>query len=188
MAMPARVRGLLWFATVCILLGGCAHSPARESSATTAPGGSDLPHAHREHRPYSDQNLPPRRGGDFVVKELLLSRDVRDADGQVLHPDEPGLEFWAEEVRTCVRRSSHHRELVGWDDWRAKGTDGRVYPARPAGAHPLPTPTYPFRKVLAPGQCVTGWWLIPVPKLPGGPTAIQFAPGGRTLIDWPTLR
>jgi hypothetical protein len=158
-------------------------------SAVPTPAASDVAKAHKQHRPYSDQNPRPRRAGDFDIKELLVTRDVRGADGHSLHPDRPGLEFWGEEVRTCVRRSSHDREAVGWGDWRAEGTDGRSYPASASGAHTLPTPTYPFRKVLAPGQCVTGWWLIPVPKLPGGPAAIQFAPGGGpTLIEWLTLR
>jgi hypothetical protein len=150
---------------------------------------SATPQAHRSHRPYSDVNPPPRRAGDYVVKVLLVSRDVRDADGRPLHPDQPGLDFWGEDVRTCVKQSGSESKTVGWGDWRAEGTDGNSYPATASGAHPLPTPTYPVRKVLAPGQCVTGWWLIPVPKLPDGPTAIQFAPhGGPTLIEWPTMR
>jgi hypothetical protein len=47
---------------------------------------------------------------------------------------------------------------------------------------------YPFHKVLSPRQCVTGYWLITVPK---GRVirAIQFAPDdGPVLIEWLTLR
>jgi hypothetical protein len=209
MAVSARLLGAVRLAAATVLLGACAHSgPAHDStaapqaslspsastgavtspSAVPTPAGSDVPDAHRKHRPYSDVNPRPRGGGDFVITKLTETRDLRDADGHALHPAQPGLGYWAVEVRTCVKRSSHVSSTVGWGDWRAEGTDGRIYPADPDGVHPLPTPTYPFRKVLAPGQCVTGWWFSAVPKLPGGAAAFQFAPGGGpTLIEWLTL-
>jgi hypothetical protein len=43
-------------------------------------------------------------------------------------------------------------------------------------------------KVLSPGHCVTGYWLITVPNR-SIIRAIQFTPdGGPVLIEWPTLR
>jgi hypothetical protein len=143
---------------------------------------------HKGHRPYSDLNPPPRRAGDFVVKVLVVSRGAPDADGHPERPNRSGREFWGEEIRTCVKQSSRHRHTVGWEDWRAEGMDGHLYPAGADGSQPLRTPTYPFDKVLSPGQCVTGWWLITVPK-GADIRAIQFAPdAGPTLIEWLTLR
>jgi hypothetical protein len=129
------------------------------------------------------------------VKVLSLSRGAPADDDHPLHPRSRGREFWGEDVRTCLRRTSGHPVAVGWRDWRAEGIHGHLYPAdyRAAhradadGAQPLRTPAYPRRVVLSPGQCVTGWWLITAPR---GTLvrAIQFAPGGgRTLIEWPTM-
>ena len=87
-----------------------------------------------------------------------------------------------------MKRSSRQRETVSWRDWRVEGMDGQIYPADPDSAQPLRTPTYPFHKVLSPGHCVTGYWLITVPKR-SAIRAIQFAPdGGPVLIEWLTLR
>jgi len=133
-------------------------------------------------------NPPPRRAGDFVVKVLLVARGAPGADGHPRRKTPPGLEFWGEEVRTCLKGSSRHSEVVGWKDWRAEGLDGHLYPASAGGAQPLRRPAYPFHEVLSPGQCATGWWLITVPK---GPVirAIQFAPeAGPPLIEWTTMR
>jgi len=207
-ALRGAVTVVVVGVVVGVLVGGCddaAHhtgSAGRPTGSASTPGTVPTPQSTtpaqatatpstgaRKQPSYSDTNPAPRRAGNFIVKVLLVTRLVRDGNGRVVHPDRPGLEFWGEKERTCVRRSSDRSETVGWGDWRAEGTDGRVYPADPSGVDPLPSPVYPFHKELAPGQCVTGWWLIPVPKLPGGPTSIEFAPGGGpTLIELLTLR
>jgi hypothetical protein len=144
--------------------------------------------SHVRHRPYSDVNPPPRRAGDFVVKVLLVTTGAPNADQHPLRSDHTGRAFWGEEVRTCVKPSSPRREVVGWHDWRAEGVAGRVYPADPHGPQRSRTPTYPVHRVLSPGQCATGWWLITTPK-GAAVRAIQFAPGGGpTLIEWPSMR
>jgi hypothetical protein len=133
-------------------------------------------------------NPPPRRGGDFIVTVLVVTRDDPGADGSPGRQDRRGWELWGEEVRTCVKRSSPHGETVGWEDWRAEAMDGRVYPADPHDWTPLRTPTYPVHEMLSPGRCATGYWLIAVPR-GADIRAIQFAPeGGPVLIEWPTLR
>ncbi len=109
-------------------------------------------------------------------------------NGHQVRPSRTGLDFWGEEVRTCVDRASRHGHAVGWTDWRAVGMGGRIYRADPHGPWPLRTPKYPVHQVLSPGQCVTGYWLITVPK-GEAIRALQFAPDdGPVLIEWPTLR
>jgi hypothetical protein len=181
MARSAWLRSVVGLAVAGVVLGACAqsHPPA------AVPGGTS---SHRSHRPYSDVNPPPRHGGDFTVKVLVLTGLAPGADEHGVHADRTGLEFWGEKVRTCVNRSSHHGETVGWEDWRAQAMDGRTYPADPRDWKPLRVPTYPFHTVLSPGQCATGYWLITVPK-GTDIRAIQFAPDdGRVLIEWLTLR
>ena len=204
MACWGCLRGAVGLAVASVVLGACADSHqaaavpggARSHStpavtpppAATSRATSSTPKAHQTHRPYSDVNPPPRRAGDFVVTVLVVTNlDPRD-DGHPPRRHRPRQEFWGEEVRTCVNPSSRHHETVGWKDWRAEGMDGRVYAADPHGSQPLRTPTYPVRKVLSPGQCVTGYWLITVPK-GSDIRAIQFAPeDGPVLIEWLTLR
>jgi len=180
----------MWLAAACLLLGACDDGrPPQDGSAAATPDAAQTPRTHHHHRAYSDQFPRPRRAGDFVITQLAVERPATDAAGHVLRPGRPGLDLWAEKVRTCVRRTSPEGGSVGWGDWRAEATDGHTYRADASGVRSLPTPTYPRHRVLAPGQCVTGWWLVPVPEPPGGPTAIEFAPGGGpTLITWPTLR
>jgi hypothetical protein len=88
-----------------------------------------------------------------------------------------------------VQRSRYPDEVVGLEDWRAVGTDGRTYPAEASGHSLLVrTPRYPEHEVLAPGQCATGWWSITVPD-DRAVRAIEFAPaGGPTVLEWPTMR
>lgn len=187
------------------LLGACAHTgdqvavpggpstaptsvSPRSSSPAPSHAASTAAKAHRSHRPYSDVNPPPRRGGDFVVKVLIVTRDKPGASGPRVRQNRTGWDYYGEEVRTCLSRSSHHRETVGWKDWRAEDVNGRTYPADPRDTSPLRRPTYPFHRVLSPGQCATGYWLITVPK-GADIRAIQFAPaGGPVLIEWLMLR
>ncbi len=164
-----------------LLLAGCTRDAASPSARAVTTSPTAAAHADDRHRPWSDVNPPPRRAGDLVVKVLALSRmppegrDVSTRSG-------PG--FWQEEVRTCVKASSRRSETVGWRDWRAEGLDGRHYVAG-AGAD---LPAYPAHEVLAPGECVAGWWLVTVPH--DRPIrAIQLAPGGgRPILEWMSMR
>ena len=157
-------------------------------SAAPSQATSSTPKAHQTHRPYSDVNPPPRRAGNFVVTVLVETNlDPRD-DGHPPRPNRTGQEFWGVKARTCVKRSSRHRETVSWKDWRAEGIDGQIYATDSHGSQPLRTPTYPFHQVLSPGECATGYWLITVPH-GSDIRAIQFAPeDGHVLIEWLTLR
>jgi len=180
MASRTWLRGAVALAAIGALLGAC--------SDAGPPGADSSPADRPDHRPYSDVNPPPRSGGDFVVKVLSVSRGAPEDDGHPQRPDPRGPEYWGEEVRTCLKPSSRGLQTVGWDDWRAVATDGHRYPADPDSGQPLRTPAYPVGQKLAPGDCVTGWWLITLPR-GTDVRAIQLAPGGgAALIDWPTLR
>src|SRR3954470_975730 len=208
MAVPVRRASAVLLVVVIALLGACGHgrtadhtaapgTPSSASSsgpsettpsATPAPDSPSTGMSHVRHRPYSDVNPPPRRAGDFVVKVLLVTRVAPDADGHPLRPNRTGHQFWGEEVRTCLQPSGRDRAVVSWRDWSAEDVAGRVYPADPRRPQRLRTPTYPFHRVLSPGQCASGWWLITAPK-GAAIRAIQFAPaGGPTLIEWPSMR
>jgi hypothetical protein len=184
MARTAGLRDVVGLAVAGLLLGACAHGV----HAGPSPGASRVPEPHRTHRPYSDVNPPSRHGGDFTVKVLVVTRDDPRPQGSRARQGRAAPPFWGEEVRTCLRRSSRHRETVGWEDWRAAATDGRVYRADPHATTPLRRPAYPVHQVLSPGQCATGYWLITVPR-GADLRAIRFAPDdGPVLIEWPTLR
>ena len=206
MANGAGVRGMVGLAVASVVLGACGHTqPAgappggtgslsppgaaqRSPSLTPTRAASTTPRARRQHHPYSDVNQPPRRAGDFIVTVLTQTSLDPSTEGRQVRQRRTGREFWGEEVRTCVKRSSRQRETVGWKDWRAEGMDGRTYEADPRGSRPLRTPPYPFHEVLSPGQCATGYWLIPVPR-GSAIRAIQFAPDdGPVLSEWLTLR
>lgn len=204
MTDSAPVRIGVGMAVAAVLLGACApsHDAAADPGGTSSPqtpavsspseaptqAASSTPESKRTHRPYSDVNPPPRRGGDFVVEVLIVTRLGPRTDRHPQRHTRTGQWFWGEEVRTCVTRSSRHSEHVGWNDWRAEATDGHIYTADPHDWRPLRTPTYPFGRTLKPGQCATGYWLITAPK-GTDVSAIQFAPdNGPALIEWPTLR
>jgi hypothetical protein len=184
----ARLRIALGLAAGSALLGSCAQShpgAVPGGSPSSTPPTTQVPKTHTQGRDlHSDQSSPPRRVGEFVVTQLSVERPVLDQDGHPLRPDRPGLEFWGEEVRTCVKASSDHRETVGWNDWRARARSGHGYPARAGGVQQLPRPRYPFHDVLSPGECASGWVLIPVPT--GSVIAgIEFAPnGGAAVAEW----
>jgi hypothetical protein len=178
MGARAGCRGAIALVVAGVLLGAC--SDTKPAQVVTSPA------AH--HRPYSDVNPPPRQSGDLVVKVLSVSRGAPEDDGHPQRPDPRGPEYWGEEVRTCLKTTAADPEPVGWGDWRAVATDGHRYPADPHAGQPLRTPAYPVHRQLAPGDCVTGWWLITVPH-GTDVRAIQLAPGGgAALIGWPTLR
>ena len=180
MVSRTPLRGAVALAAAGALLTACSDG--------TTPHDASPPTTRAHHRPYSDVNPPPRRGGDFDVKVLSVSRGAPEDDGHPRRPDPRGPEYWGEEVRTCLKDSSPGAETVGWDDWRAVAVGGHRYPADPDSGQPLRTPAYPVGRRLAPGDCVTGWWLITVPR-GTDVRAIQFAPGGgAALIDWPTMR
>lgn len=164
-----------------LLLAGCTRDAGSPSARVVTPSPAASAPADHGHRPWSDVNPPPRRAGDLVVKVLALSRTPPERSRASTRRG-PG--FWQEKVRTCVKASSPRAETVGRRDWRAEGLDGRRYMAG-AGAD---LPAYPAREVLAPGECVTGWWLVTVPH--DRPIrAIQLAPGGgRPLIEWLSMR
>jgi hypothetical protein len=181
MARSAWLGSVVGLVMVGVVLGACAQS----NGPTAVPSGTS---SAPSHRPYSDVNPPPRRGGDFTVKVLVLTRLPPRADGQHGRQDRKDREFWGEKVRTCVNRSSRHRETVRWADWRAQAVDGRTYRADPRDWTPLRKPIYPFHTVLSPGRCATGYWQVTVPK-GTDIRAIQFAPDdGPVLIEWLTLR
>lgn len=196
--MAGWLRNSVAVVTATVLLGACAHSrPSAEPGATRSPATAGIATSasaapstpataqpHQEHRPYSDQNLPPRRAGNFVV--TVLSLTIEPAPGhESVRPSHAKWQTWAAEVRTCVTRTSHHTETVGWQDWRAQGIRGHLYAAAPGHAVRSWAPAYPLHKVLAPGQCATGYWQINAPNRTI--RAIQFAPhGGPTLIEWLT--
>lgn len=155
-----RVVVTVGIVVVATLLGACAQSHPAPEVAPPPP----VPEVHQHHRPYSDVNPPPRRGGRFVVKVLSVSTGAPGADGHPARHRPERSTFWGEKVRTCLQPSSPHAAVVAWADWRAETLDGRLFPADPGGAQPLRRPAYPDHQVLAPGHCVAGWWLITVPQ------------------------
>ena len=165
-----------WLVVAGVLASGCA-GPADQATPTTT--GRAATH----HPAYSDTNPRPRRAGNLVVTVQLVSRIPPGAGSTPATRAHP--QYWAEEVRTCVARSSRHDAVVRRTDWRAEGMDGRHYRA---GVRAAQRPTYPARAVLSPGQCATGWWSITAP--PGAVIrAFQLAPqGGPVRAEWLTMR
>ena len=115
---------------------------------------------------------------------LAVKRPMSSSAEPYLKPDEPSQEFLGADVRTCVKKSSKHKDSVVWADWIAGAKNGNVFSGWDSSWQQWPTPQYPSYRVLSPGECVSGSLLIPVQK---GTriSKIMLAPGGGpTVAEW----
>jgi hypothetical protein len=89
----------------------------------------------------------------------------------------------AADVQVCVVPTAIFDVTISRGPWLLLLSGGATVAPKVAGAD-APQPGYPTdHRRLAPGQCVRGWLVFPLPS-GGPPVAIQYAPTGAHPVTW----
>src|SRR5215213_10556672 len=134
------MKSLLGGLALAMVLAGCGGSSSGDAGAqasvspTSSSSSEKSPAVEHTRDPFAPNTGKyalkvgqPRLGQEIVSTLLSVKRPMISAAEPYLKPDEPSQEFMGAEVRTCVRRSSKHKDPVVWSDWIASARNGNIF-------------------------------------------------------------
>jgi hypothetical protein len=90
----------------------------------------------------------------------------------------------AADVQVCVVRTAIFDVTISRGPWQLLLPGGPALAPTPAPGPGAPQPGYPTdHRRVAPGECVRGWLVFPLPS-GAAPVAIQYAPTGAQPVTW----